>query len=217
VSFEFSVALAIHGEGRGTPSLEACGQDHPRPASREKHSGTPTRANRKLTTSRWLPEMARGATRSAQRDRKRACQSRKQRPRQVRDADLIPIQRLGGSSRVAKELGPYLALANSPLSPRAFAFYSRGGCWNLALALHEATGYPIELFLRGGVPVHGYVVDGETSLDGFGRRNLVDARAGSDGVRRISAKKLRDDLGAVNRPEWKAKAEHAARIILEAA
>jgi hypothetical protein len=35
-------------------------------------------------------------------------------------------------------------------------------------------------------------------------------------VRRISAKELRDDLGAtVNRPEWQAKAERAARIILE--
>jgi hypothetical protein len=168
---------------------------------------------------RWLPEMARGATKKA--SRKRASQNSKRQLRPVaRDVDLVPAQELGRFRRLAQDddFAFFTRPANSPLLPAALAFYSSEGCWNLALALHEATGYSIELFLRGGLPVHGYVVDGETSLDGFGRRNLVDARAGSDAVRRVSAKELRDDLGAtVNRPEWQAKAARAAAIVLDAA
>jgi hypothetical protein len=217
--FGFSVALAIREEGRGWHRLEAERPNRPRPASREKQFGTPTQANLKLTTSRWLPEMARGATKAAQRERKRVRQNSKRQLRPVaRDADLVPVQELGSFRRLAQDedFAFFTRPANSPLPPAALAFYSRGGCWNLALALHEATGLPIELYLRDGVPIHGYVVDGDSSLDGFGRRKLADTRAGSDGVRRISAKELRDDLGAtVNRPEWQAKAERAARIILE--
>jgi hypothetical protein len=165
--------------------------------------------------------MARGATKAAQRERKRARQNSKRQQRPVaRDVDLVPVKELGSFRRLAQDedFAFFTRPANSPLPPAALAFYSRGGCWNLALALHEATGYPIELFLRGGVPVHGYVVDGETSLDGFGRRNLVDARAGSDGVRRISATELRHDLGdTVNQPEWRTKAVRAALVILREA
>jgi uncharacterized membrane protein (UPF0127 family) len=35
----------------------------------------------------------------------------------------------------------------------AEVFYTRGGCWNLALAMHEATGLPLEVVYRAGVPV----------------------------------------------------------------
>jgi hypothetical protein len=67
------------------------------------------------------------------------------------------------------------------------------------------------------VLIHGYAVDGESSPDGFGRRKLADARAGSDGTRRVSAAELRADLGAtVNPREWQAKAARAAAIVLGA-
>jgi DNA primase catalytic subunit len=51
----------------------------------------------------------------------------------------------------------------------ALTWYMSGGCWSLALALHEETGLPIEVYYRGGRPAHAYVVDGESALDARGR------------------------------------------------
>jgi hypothetical protein len=217
-SFAFSVALAIRAEGRGRDRLEANAANLPAAGSREKHFGTPTQVNLKSTTNRWLPELARGATKAAQRERKKSRQDGKQQqPPVARDVDLVPAQELGRYRRLAQgeQFRQLTAPANSPLPPAALAFYVRGNCFGLALAAHDATGLPIELFVRGGLPVHGYVVDGESAIDAFGRRNLNDARAGADEIRQVSAAELRNDLAAtVNQSEWRGKAKHTAGILL---
>jgi hypothetical protein len=84
--------------------------------------------------------------------------------------------------------------AASPLPPAAFFHYAIGGCYSLALALHEATGFPVELFIRDGLPSHAYVVDGDTALHANGRRPLREARALADQIRSVTAAELRRDL-----------------------
>ena len=76
----------------------------------------------------------------------------------------------------AAEPPPLAALAGflgmeSPLPEIARVFYTRGGCWNLALALRAATGFPIQLAYRDGVPVHAYVVidDEALGVDAYGK------------------------------------------------
>lgn len=46
----------------------------------------------------------------------------------------------------------------------AVKWYISGGCWSLALALHDPTHLPIEVYYLGGRPKHAYVVDGDTAL-----------------------------------------------------
>jgi hypothetical protein len=115
----------------------------------------------------------------------------------------------------------------TPLPALAAAHYVSGGCWSLALALHEQTGgLPFELDVRGGMPRHCYVLDDETALDAMGRRLLRYARAGSERTQRLDeAQELLAILYALEpigtklveeteRPEVKACAERAAAYIL---
>ena len=81
----------------------------------------------------------------------------------------------------------YPVYAPTPFPPDAAAYYVSGGCWNLAIALHSATGgLPIEALFRGEGPKHAVVVDGATTLDAFGRRLLRHARAGFDEWRDVT-------------------------------
>ena len=84
----------------------------------------------------------------------------------------------------------------SPLPEIARVFYTRGGCWNLALALRAATGFPIELAYRDGVPVHAYVVvdDEALGVDAYGERPLQAARKTFDKFRRVSPAELLEEL-----------------------
>jgi hypothetical protein len=136
----------------------------------------------------------------------------------VRDVELVPVRELAGSRRAAQDglLEWATSFSGTPLPPAAFAFYSRGGCYDLALALHECRGLPLELFVRGGTPTHCYAVDGDSALDTNGRRSLADARVGADEIRSVTAKKLRADLPQLTRRERRKKAQRAARLILEA-
>jgi hypothetical protein len=157
--------------------------------------------------------------------------TRTQRP--VRDVDLIPVHLLASARHYARAawddpaaFGFFARLDSSPLTRRlneleartAFGFYVRGGCWNLALALHESTGCPIEVSLKNGVPIHAYVVDGDSAVDICGRRELADARAGSDSVKRVaSAAEFGTEVGHMvnfNGGEWRRKATRAAAIVL---
>jgi hypothetical protein len=172
--FGFSVALAIREEGRGWHRLEAERPNRPRPASRERQFGTPTQANLKLTTSRWLPEMARGATKAAQRERKRVRQNSK---RQLRPwlATLIsfPFKNSaasGGSPRTRtspSSLDPLTPRCHRLRSPSTHAgaagtspspFTKRPGCRSSSIS-GTASRFTAN------------VVDGNSSLDVFGRRN----------------------------------------------
>jgi hypothetical protein len=70
--------------------------------------------------------------------------------------------------------------------------YDNGQCMYLAVALHQATGLPIEVSMEhdaaGPFIGHAYVVDGETAIDGYGRTTLVEARtchARGDDIRRV--------------------------------
>lgn len=111
----------------------------------------------------------------------------------------------------------------SPLPDLATVFYSLGGCWNLALALSEATGFEIELVFRGGVPRHAYVADDTDGVDVFGPKLLRYARAGFDEARRVSPAELLDELGRVDgglrveveRDDIRACAEQAAAFLLD--
>jgi hypothetical protein len=80
----------------------------------------------------------------------------------VRDVELVPVGDFASARRGASEIAAFAA--GSPLPPVAFAFYARGGCYDLALALHESRGFPLELFIRGGTPTHCYAVDGGSAL-----------------------------------------------------
>jgi hypothetical protein len=112
-------------------------------------------------------------------------------------SDLVPVELIGYSRRLAAreplDFSPY----TSPLQREVALFYSFAGCWNLALALHEATGLPIEMYLRDGLPRHAYVVIGDSALDAWGRRELRHARAGSHELKRVSPAGLIKELRRV--------------------
>jgi hypothetical protein len=145
--------------------------------------------------------------------------------------DLVPVELIGYSRRLAATELPGLAIFTSPLQREVALFYSFAGCWNLALALHEATGLPIEIYLRDGLPRHAYVVSGDSALDAWGRRELRHARAGSDEIKRVSAaglikelhrRRVREmfqgtslDVAVVGRREWRKKAARTAALLLE--
>ena len=113
----------------------------------------------------------------------------------------------------------------SPLPEIARVFYTRGGCWNLALALRAATGFPIELAYRDGVPVHAYVVvdDEALGVDAYGERPLQAARKTFDKFRRVSPAELLEELARagdeglvaeVEQDDVRACAEAAATFLL---
>jgi hypothetical protein len=142
--------------------------------------------------------------------------------------DLVPVELIGYSRRLAETMRELTDFLTSPLQREVALFYSRAGCWNLALALHEATGLPIEIALRDGLPSHAYVVSGDSALDAWGLQELRLARAGSDEIKRVSPagliKELRrvrgrfqgDTLVAVvSRREWRKKATRTAALLLE--
>jgi hypothetical protein len=133
----------------------------------------------------------------------------------ARDVELVPVRELATARRAAEDLSAFTA--GSPLPPAAFAFYARGGCYDLALAVHECRGFPLELFICGGTPTHCYAVEGDSALDANGRRSLADARAGADEIRPVTAKKLRADLPQLTQRERRRKARRAAQLILDAA
>jgi hypothetical protein len=133
----------------------------------------------------------------------------------VTELELVPVRELAGARRAAA--GIEVFAASSPLPLAAFAFYARGGCYDLALALHEARGFPLEIFVHGGTPTHCYAVDGDSALDANGRRKLRNARVGADEIRPVTASKLRADLPQLTQRERRKKARRAAQLILEAA
>jgi hypothetical protein len=147
------------------------------------------------------------------------------------DVDLVPVAMLAQARKHAAS-DPFYSL--SPLPPSATAFYGSLNCWGLAIALHEATGLPIEVNFDGGLPVHAYAVDGDNVLDAFGRRGLRFARAHGDGVQRVSVAELVKMLRSLSRRhkfaetglpieqvlgrrEWRLKAARAAELLIEAA
>jgi hypothetical protein len=134
---------------------------------------------------------------------------------------LIPATYLPAARQLAK-LDP--RFVPSVLPDVAATFYSQGGCWNLALALHEQTGLPIELYYRGGVPRHAYVVDGEMGIDHRGRNPLRLVRAGTERSRRVDGDQLRACLREISEqlaaeiegPELREAAAYASACVLEA-
>jgi hypothetical protein len=104
-------------------------------------------------------------------------------------------------------------------------FYSLGGCWNLPLALHAATGLAIEVAYRGGAPVHAYVADETHGVDVYGLKPLRSARAGFEGTRRVTPAELLQELARGLSPAWVVEvesedmrmcAEAAAAVLLDA-
>ena len=71
-----------------------------------------------------------------------------------------------------------------------------GAVWNLALAIHEATGLSIEVFMGlAGTPRHVYAVDGEMALDVRGRNPLRFVRLGATEHRQMTPDELFDYIG----------------------
>jgi hypothetical protein len=111
-----------------------------------------------------------------------------------------------------------------PFPDIARVFYTRGGCWNLALALHAATGLAIEVGYQGSVPRHAYVTDETDGVDAFGPKPVRLARMGFDKVRRVSPAELLDELARmddgedlvaeVERDDMRVCAEAAAKFLL---
>lgn len=121
-------------------------------------------------------------------------------------------------------LPPTPLLAPSPLPPLAVTWYTMGGCWSLALALHEETGLPIELYSIGGHPRHAYVVDGDVALDARGRNELRRVRGGADDLEQVDTEELLvarlepvapDIAELLGDTDVRGAATRAARVILE--
>lgn len=135
--------------------------------------------------------------------------------------DLVPKRLV---ALVAQE-PPALQLVPSPLPQLAFTWYVSGGCWSLALALHAATGLPIEIFHWVDGPRHAYIVDGDYAIDARGRNLLRLARAGAARLDQVNgidqlvamtkdvAPELRTLLDAV---DVRSCAARAAAVILAA-
>jgi hypothetical protein len=113
-----------------------------------------------------------------------------------------------------------------PLPGLVTHHYSSGGCFILAGALHQATGWPIEVYFRDGQPRHAYIVDVDRALDVVGFRPLAAARAGAERVARVDLPGLVSLLRTVQngdilvrdirRPRSQVAAENAAAALLEA-
>lgn len=121
------------------------------------------------------------------------------------------------------QLPPAQFVVPSPLPQLAATWYTSGGCWSLALALHEQTGKPIELYYFGGHPKHAYVVDGDDALDARGRNPARRVRGGAEHLERIDTEeqlvaRLELDVPGIaellTNSEVRAAAARAAHIIL---
>src|SRR5436309_288833 len=132
---------------------------------------------------------------------------------------LIPPQL---SAAVAKLPAPFRA-APSPLPESAVKWYISGGCWSLALALHDATRLPIEVYYLGGRPKHAYVVDGDAALDARGRSELRLVRVGAERTEEVLSKAALVDAllpfvpqieVLLNDPEVRAAGSRAGAIVL---
>lgn len=98
-----------------------------------------------------------------------------------------------------------------------------GGCWSLALAIHEETGLPMELYYRGVRPSHVYVVDGVYALDARGRSRLDRVRLGATRVEQVDTEEsllarltpIAPDVGVLlSNDEVRDAAARAARVII---
>lgn len=117
----------------------------------------------------------------------------------------------------------------SPLPEIAEAFYTMGGCWNLALAINAKTQLPIELYYQGGRPTHAYVVDGQddSAIDARGRNPVRLARLGAERTRTVTPDELFEVLevevpngtvvvSVVRRSDWVSAADETAAVVLAA-
>ena len=131
----------------------------------------------------------------------------------------------------------WAAYENDPPPPVAFRgplpdlithHYTSGGCFTLAAALHLASGQPIELHYRDGLPRHAYVTDGLTALDICGPRPIRTARAGAEGFEQVTIDGLvrllptipdtgRVLLADLRRPSSQVAAERVAQVLLDIA
>jgi len=136
------------------------------------------------------------------------------------DDDLVPRK----LRAAVAQLPPTPLLAPSPLPPLAVTWYTMGGCWSLALALHDETGLPIELYHRGGRPIHAYVVDGDYALDARGRNELRLVRGGAERLEQIDTEEelvaaielaAPDIAELLGNAEVRDAATRAARVVLE--
>lgn len=149
---------------------------------------------------------------------------------QADGADLVPPKLrqmyMAIAAQRAAEDDAIAALVGPPALPRiANTYYTTGGCWNLALALHERTGLPIELYVRAdGKPAHGYVVNDEDgyAIDARGRIPIQQARAGASESPRVTPDELLellDTLGPVGEfvrePDSIEHADRATEIVLD--
>lgn len=114
-----------------------------------------------------------------------------------------------------------------PLPDLVTHHYSSGGCFVLAIALHLASGWPLEVHCRAGVPRHAYVTDGQRALDVLGFRPIQAARAGADSSPRMEPNALVALLGRtspngkliardIHRRESRVAAEHTAAALIDA-
>jgi hypothetical protein len=112
----------------------------------------------------------------------------------------------------------------SPLPDAAAIYYTSAGCWSLAIALHEETGLPIELYCHRGRPTHAYVLDGDRAIDYRGRIPAQMARAGAERVERSDPAGIEAHLEKIAplgvkliaEEEYRVKAATTARLILSA-
>jgi hypothetical protein len=146
--------------------------------------------------------------------------------------DLVPQDQVAECEALLASTDPALMSLRaafgpkSSLPPVAEIFYTSGGCWNLALAIHEKTELPIEVYFRGTQPTHAYVVDGEYALDARGRNPLRRVRLGAARTQTVTPAELfamfESDLETgmsvarvVRRPDWVAAAARAAEIVVD--
>lgn len=108
--------------------------------------------------------------------------------------------------------------------PAAEAWYTYGGCFALAVAIHNRTHLPIEVYYFGGRPKHAYVVDGDAALDVRGRNPVRLVRLGAerleqvdlvDALRALLGEQAPETLEILDYPEVLEAADRAAAIIAE--
>src|SRR5262249_9471027 len=139
------------------------------------------------------------------------------------DEDLVPAAVIEQYRMLAATSPPFMP---SPLPLVAATYYTTGGCWNLALALHDQLAdSSIEVLRRNGLPRHACFVLVAIAGDGFGPRAVRLARTGLDDSAVVPASSPFDELARtpsgtdlvalVGRQDFRDAALRAAQFIVE--